>query len=716
MENTPPNNPNTSPKKSTNPPVIKTKKFGMGFFFGTFSFLGVLFGGLITMLVINAKQAGISHSFISQIGIDPAQIQSFLLTLVNSVFGILGFIFFLVLLTYLFRVLFLKTEERGEAVKLWMVVIFWIAFLAVEIFTWMFLYRMILGLTLEQETNINARIIITDTEIEEKIEANNLTAPITLSFDAKQFERRFVQQDKTILSYSWDLDGDGEYEQNEIGNPINRTFNTKGDNNGVFPISLKMLIRDNASGESTWQEKKDIETVTISAIRPVIEIRIPQPAEAPATVLLDASRSFDADATQGSKLKFEWFVNDILQDEKGSSLQYNCKEAGDYSIRLVVTDLDNNSTEETFTYTALANRMSQVEMNIEASSETGAAPFTPIFKTNVFTPPNMRIVNYEWNFGDGSIPEVGKVLTHTFKKEGKYTVLLTISDDEGNIKETSKEIVVRRQSPSPKIFLQTEPTYETDPKNNMSLTGNAPFKVLFDAARTTDPDDNIASYEWDFDNNGDYDMVGSKIYNTFYEGGIFTTKLRVKDNDENESIQFITITVVKKEVNASITANKLAGEIPLDVEFDGSGSVSSKKPIIAYLWDFGDGVKTSTQNARIRHTYTKEGIFRVELTIKTQDGKEDKDSTEVIVSKVIIKSSFSASRSGGEAPLTVSFDATGSKGSITRWEWDFDDGDTEKNKTFLNHTFTTPGTYKVKLRAYDESNNYDEFYKTIIVK
>jgi len=79
--------------------------------------------------------------------------------------------------------------------------------------------------------------------------------------------------------------------------------------------------------------------------------------------------------------------------------------------------------------------------------------------------------------------------------------------------------------------------------------------------------------------------------------------------------------------------------------------------------------------------------------------------------------SFTASPTSGVAPLEVSFDASGSydpDGNILSYEWDFKDGNTGSGE-IVNHTFSSIGSYDVRLTVTDDKGATDSATKTITV-
>jgi len=78
---------------------------------------------------------------------------------------------------------------------------------------------------------------------------------------------------------------------------------------------------------------------------------------------------------------------------------------------------------------------------------------------------------------------------------------------------------------------------------------------------------------------------------------------------------------------ANFDATPISGSLPLTVKFTDT-STSGDLPITDWLWDFGDGVTTTTQNPI--HDYPTTGTFTVKLTITSAGGSSTQEAPGLI--------------------------------------------------------------------------------------
>jgi len=138
------------------------------------------------------------------------------------------------------------------------------------------------------------------------------------------------------------------------------------------------------------------------------------------------------------------------------------------------------------------------------------------------------------------------------------------------------------------------------------------------------------------------------------------------------------------------------------VSFDGSASTGS---ITSYAWDFGDGNPGS--GVTTSHTYANAGDYTVRLTVTGPLGSNSVEHT-IHVKETAPVADFTATPLSGNAPLTVQF-TDASTGVVTGWAWDFDNnGVVDSIAQNPTYTYTTPGTYTVKLTVTGPDYSDDE--------
>ena len=345
---------------------------------------------------------------------------------------------------------------------------------------------------------------------------------------------------------------------------------------------------------------------------------------------------------------------------------------------------------------------------LAATPTSGEAPLAVSFDGSGSSDTDGSIAGYSWDFGDGHVSS-GISTSHTYTSAGTFIAVLTVTDDDGDTDTASATVTVDEpvnQAPTAAISATT-------------TNGVAPLVVPFDGSGSSDADGSIAGYSWNF---GDGNFAsGISTSHTYTNAGTFTAVLTVIDDDGAMDSASVAITVdepANQAPTADISATPTSGEAPLTVSFDGSGSSDADGSITNYSWSFGDG--SGANGAVVGHTYTSAGQFTAVLTVTDDGDAMDSATVTITVSEPANQAptaDISATPTSGEAPLTVSFDGSGSSdadGSITNYSWSFGDG-SGANGALVEHTYKSAGQFTAILTVTDDDGAMDTASVTITV-
>lgn len=334
-----------------------------------------------------------------------------------------------------------------------------------------------------------------------------------------------------------------------------------------------------------------------------------------------------------------------------------------------------------------------------------------------------QIVSHEWDFGDGE-KGTSQIVSHRYQETGVYDVglIITIRDkDTGEVGiggEYHTTVSVTNQALSA--------VFTADPQE-----GEAPLEVEFDASESTDPDGYIDTYEWDFDDDGQFDDgTGENVSHTFDKIGKYTVSLRVTSTTGEFDVAEKIIEVMEEnspEAVITIVDEPETLQTNTSYVFKADESSSPNGNIETYEWDFGDGSKLE-KSKTVSHSFSVAGTYEVTLTVVDEEDKETSTTMTVRVGnpssgpKAVINSEPVANSDQtiiGRSPLTVTFDAGNSTdldNDIVEYAWDTNgDGTDDKFGETIKHTFSQEGTYTVTLTVTDSEDNISKSTVTVEV-
>ena len=356
------------------------------------------------------------------------------------------------------------------------------------------------------------------------------------------------------------------------------------------------------------------------------------------------------------------------------------------------------------------------DARIAGGNRSGVAPFAAQFDASASSDRDGTVVGYLWDFGNGTRAS-GAVAGTTYTQAGTYTVRLVVTDNDGATAAATTRVDVSAPPPPPPPPVGNMAPLAVIAGGNRA--GKAPLAVSFDGSGSRDSDGTVESYAWSFgDGTG---AVGATVSHTYTTPGTYSASLTVADDDgatHTTSVQVTVSETPNRAPVARIADGKRSGDAPLTVSFDGRPSTDSDGTVDTYAWSFGDG--TTATGATASHTYSEAGRYVATLTVTDNDGATDSTTVSVSVGEPPNAAPTARIAGGdreGEAPLTLSFDGTGSSdtdGTLVSYAWDFSDGSRASGAT-ATHTYTSPGVYAARLTVTDDDGDTSRASVTVTV-
>lgn len=385
----------------------------------------------------------------------------------------------------------------------------------------------------------------------------------------------------------------------------------------------------------------------------------------------------------GPSLTYRWYFGDNTTSTSQNPT-HSYSNDGVYSVKLVISDLYGCADSVIKTnYISIISPMARFTMSDSASN------CPPLVVT--LTEQSTNFQTRKWDFGDSTY-SVEANPTHFFNYPGTYFVKLTVTGQGGCTNTYQRKVVIK----GPEGIFHYNP-----------LGGCNPVTVNF-AATTSGSN----SFLWDFNDGNTVSSNDTTTTHTYIYPGKYIPKIILIDQTGCQVPITGNDTIVVSSVNAHFGfSDRLLCDSGI-VSFSDS-SVATDDVISTYLWNFGDGHTSTSQNPV--HHYAGTGNFYPTLVAVTRLGCTDTIRSGVQLKVVASPKINIASTSNGCTPLAVTFNSqlVIPDTSLVSWQWDFANGNTSSATSPSVQNYTTAGFYTVTLIGTNSSGCKDTATKTM---
>lgn len=456
----------------------------------------------------------------------------------------------------------------------------------------------------------------------------------------------------TLVSWTWSY-GDGNVDPN-TQNP-SHTYTT----GGSFPVTL--YVKNNYG----CQGKTNVKTGAIvlsNGVIPNYNTAIANSCQVP------ISANFTNGTTGPGTLTYTWDFGDGSGFSNQPSPSHTFNAAGNYNVKLTAVS-DQGCSDTVSTVVKIATSSNVSSFNAAAS----VCINSPVTFNNTSNPfPNSS----SWDYGDGSPIDNVRNGLHTYTTAGPFTVTLNnaFSNCNGSVSQAIQVV-----NPPTAAFTGT------------SIAGCVPPMT----ATFTDQSTGATSWLWDFGDGSAKSTLQNPTH-TYTTYGSFTVTLTASSAGgcSNSVTKTAYVNVIKPIV--SIPSLPAFGCAPYT--FTPSISVTQAEGIASYHWDFGNG-NTFDGQTPPPQIYGA-GVFQVNLTITTNGGCTASVTGTVKVGTIQPVPDFVATPTTACVNTPIQF-TDQSTGGANQWLWDFGDGSSSPLQNPA-HTYLKPGTFTVKLTAYND--------------
>lgn len=331
--------------------------------------------------------------------------------------------------------------------------------------------------------------------------------------------------------------------------------------------------------------------------------------------------------------------------------------------------------------TRTINVLPKPTVTFSALNRTACAPPLAVNFTNSSTPGAM----YNWDFGDGGTSTLQNP-SHTYTSYGSFHVKLVVTNFVGCSDSLVLNNYVQVTAPDASI-------------NNLPQSNCAPLTWTFSSAITSP--DPIVGYFWDL-GDGTTSTLPNPTHT--FNVGSYNIRLIVTTAGGCTDTVFYPAGII---ADAKPTANLSAAPRDVCAHVDVFFTDMSTGNVTRWLWEFGDGGTSTSQNPS--HHYDDTGYFTVRLIVWNNNCPD----TITLIDYIHINPPIAAFgidfACANRRTITFGDNSIGAD----EWHWDFGDGTTSTSQNNV-HTFPDSGTYVIRLVVVNHTTGCsDTTYRTI---
>lgn len=399
-----------------------------------------------------------------------------------------------------------------------------------------------------------------------------------------------------ITAWAWDFESGGSIDSTEQ-NPQHDYLLP-----GVYSVTQTVT---NAAGS----DSKTVQgLVTVTEPAPVAQF-----SADPLTGTIPLKVNFTDASTNAASYAWD-FENDGTVDSTEKNPEHVYTAAGTYTVNLTVTNSAASASEVKTAY--ITATMAAPVANFTANQTAGTAPLAVLFHDESS---GDSITAWAWDFeNDGTVDSSVQNPEHVYSQPGVYNVSLTATNAGGSNTLTKEQFITATIAAPAANFTANQ------------TAGYAPLVVGFTDANTG----TVASFAWDFENDGTVDSTEQSPVHTYTAPGNYTVNLTVANaggSSESVKTDYIVVKTVPAPV-VEFSANLTAGMAPLSDQFtDESKGIG----LISWSWDFNnDNVVDSIEQNPV-YTYATPGNYSVSLAVKGTGGTITTTKTDYIIVSVV---------------------------------------------------------------------------------